>query len=79
MTFKNAPGLREALAVVPPELLQVETDAPYLAPVPHRGRPNASHLVPHTVRAMAAVLGRDTPELVEMLTRTGEYLYGPWP
>ena len=79
VTFRNAPGLRDALAVVPVELLQVETDAPYLAPVPHRGRPNASHLVPHTVRTMAAVLGRDTPELVEILTRTGESLYGPWP
>lgn len=78
VTFKNAPALREALGVVPLELLQVETDAPYLTPVPHRGRPNASHLVPHTVRTMASVLGRDTPELVEILTRTGESLYGPW-
>ena len=51
VTFKNAQGLRDALAVTPVDQLLVETDAPYLAPVPFRGRPNASYLVPVTVRA----------------------------
>ncbi len=78
VTFKNAQGLRDALAVVPLEQLQVETDAPYLTPVPHRGKPNASHLVPHTVRAMSGVLGLDTQALTEILTRTAEHIYGPW-
>lgn len=78
VTFKNAHGLREALAAVPLELVQVETDAPYLTPVPHRGRPNASHLLPHTVRAVAAVLGRDTRQVGEVLTRTAASLYGSW-
>ncbi len=78
VTFKNAQVLRDALAVVPPGQLQVETDAPFLTPAPHRGRPNASHLVPHTVRAMADVLGLDTQELALILTRTAEHLYGPW-
>ena len=59
MTFKNAGDLRAALAVAPLELLLVETDAPYLTPMPYRGRPNASYLVPLTVRAMAAVKGVD--------------------
>lgn len=57
VTFKNAAPLREALAVAPPELVLVETDAPYLTPAPYRGRPNAPYLLPLTVRAMAAVRG----------------------
>ena len=55
LTFKNAEPLREALRVTPLDRILVETDAPYLTPVPHRGRVNASYLVPLTVRAMAAV------------------------
>lgn len=78
LTFRSAGALREALAAVPLEQVQVETDAPYLAPVPHRGRPNASHLLPHTVRAAAAVLDRDTQEVVDVLTATASTLYGPW-
>ncbi len=59
MTFKNAQPLRDALAVAPLELVLVETDAPFLTPVPYRGRPNAPYLIPVTVRAMAAVRGLD--------------------
>ena len=46
VTFKNAEPLRDALAVVPADRVLVETDAPYLTPMPYRGRPNASYLVP---------------------------------
>ncbi len=53
VTFKNAQPLRDALAVVPQDRVLVETDAPFLTPTPYRGRPNASYLVPATVRAMA--------------------------
>ena len=53
VTFKNAAPLRNALVVAPLDRLLVETDAPYLTPMPYRGRPNASYLVPLTVRAMA--------------------------
>jgi TatD DNase family protein len=63
VTFKNAAPLREALAVVPRARLLVETDAPFLAPVPHRGRPNASYLIPVTMRVMADVLDADLEEL----------------
>ena len=63
---------------MPLELVQVETDAPYLTPVPHRGRPNASHLLPHTVRAVAAVLSRDTRQTSDVLTQTALSLYGAW-
>jgi TatD DNase family protein len=55
VTFKNAANLRRALAVAPLDRILVETDAPFLTPMPYRGRPNASYLVPHTVRAMAEV------------------------
>lgn len=58
VTYKSAQDLRDAVAVAPPELLLVETDAPFLTPVPYRGRPNAPYLIPVTVRAMAAVRGR---------------------
>ena len=53
VTFKNAGDLREACRVTPADRLLVETDAPFLTPVPHRGRANASYLVPLTMRAMA--------------------------
>lgn len=59
VTFKNAQGLRDALAVAPLELVLVETDAPFLTPAPYRGRPNAPYLVPVTLRAMAETRGID--------------------
>jgi TatD DNase family protein len=67
VTFKNARNLRDALAVAPLELILVETDAPFLTPVPYRGRPNAPYLVPVTVRAMAAVRGVDEDTLATAL------------
>ncbi|MDT0459909.1 TatD family hydrolase [Streptomyces sp. DSM 41527] len=57
VTFKNAQPLRDALAVAPPELVLVETDAPFLTPAPYRGRANAPYLIPVTLRAMAEVRG----------------------
>ncbi len=67
VTFKNAQPLRDALLVVPPDRLLVETDAPYLTPSPYRGRPNASYLVPHTMRAMAEVRGDDLETLCDQV------------
>jgi TatD DNase family protein len=78
VTFKNATGLRNALAVTPTENLLVETDAPFLTPAPHRGATNAPYLVPLTVRAMAAVLSTDVPALCTSLAANSERLYGPW-
>lgn len=78
VTFKNAGELREAAAVAPADLLLVETDAPFLTPVPHRGKPNASYLVPHTVRALAGVRGEHPEELAAAVSRNGERLFGPW-
>jgi TatD DNase family protein len=78
VTFKNATGLRNALAVTPTENLLVETDAPYLTPSPHRGATNAPYLIPLTVRAMAAVLSTNVPSLCTALAANSERLYGPW-
>src|SRR5690606_3682958 len=57
VTFKNAQNLRDALAVTPLDRILVETDAPFLTPVPLRGRPNAPYLIPLTLRFMADELG----------------------
>ncbi|PWC03022.1 deoxyribonuclease [Agromyces badenianii] len=78
VTFKNAENLREALRVAPRERILVETDAPYLTPVPLRGRPNAPYLVPHTVRFMAEALGTDLDGFCEQLAANTERVYGSW-
>ncbi|MDT0275728.1 TatD family hydrolase [Blastococcus goldschmidtiae] len=78
LTFGNAGYLREAAARTPLSQLLVETDSPFLTPMPHRGRPNASRLVPHTVRALADVTGTDLDELCSALTKTAERVFGPW-
>jgi TatD DNase family protein len=78
VTFKNARALRDALTATPLDQLLVETDAPYLAPTPHRGATNASFLVPVTVRAMASVLTVDVPTLCHALSDNSERVYGPW-
>jgi TatD DNase family protein len=76
VTFKNAHQLRDALAVTPLDQLLVETDAPFLAPTPHRGRPNASYLIPLTVRAMAQVKGVPEDELAAAIDATGTRVFG---
>lgn len=78
MTFKNAPALREALAVADPSRVLVETDAPFLTPEPYRGRPNAPYLLPHTVRRMAEVLDEPLDRLCARLAANTERVYGSW-
>lgn len=78
VTFKNAKGLRDALSVTPLDRVLVETDAPYLTPAPWRGATNAPYLVPHTIRAMAGVLGVAVPTLCQAVSDTSEAVYGPW-
>jgi TatD DNase family protein len=78
VTFANAGALREAAVVTPPDQLLVETDAPYLTPMPYRGRPNASYLIPLTVRALAEVKGMDVDELAAAISATGDRVFGPW-
>ncbi|MEJ1091306.1 TatD family hydrolase [Microbacterium istanbulense] len=76
VTFKNAQNLRDALAVTPRERILVETDAPFLTPVPLRGRPNAPYLVPITVRFMAAELGVDVDEFCAQVAANTLAVYG---
>ena len=67
VTFKSAEELREALAVVPRDRILVETDAPFLAPMPYRGKPNASYLIPPTMAVMAERLGEDLDVLCQQV------------
>lgn len=76
VTFKNAPHLREALKVVPIELLLVETDSPFLAPMPHRGALNTPAQIPNTLRLMAEVRGDDLAELANSISVSAEKIFG---
>jgi TatD DNase family protein len=78
LTFKNAANLRASLAVADPELILVETDSPFLTPHPHRGRPNASYMVPYTVRAMAELTDSDLAGLCSQISTNSMRAYGSW-
>ncbi|WP_332644428.1 TatD family hydrolase [Aeromicrobium sp.] len=80
VTFKNAANLREALLVTPRDRILVETDAPFLTPSPHRGQPNASYLIPLTVRLMAETLGISADDLCQDINANTDRAYGgSWP
>lgn len=76
VTFKNSHDLRDALSVANPELVLVETDAPFLTPHPYRGRPNASYLIPQTVRFMAETVGAELEEYCRTLAANTNRVYG---
>ena len=76
VTFKNAPQLREALAITPIDQILVETDAPFLAPVPHRGSLNSPAQIATIVRAMAAERNADLAEFATALSRNAERIFG---
>lgn len=78
ITIKRNQHLRDSLAMAPKELILIETDAPFLAPEPFRGRPNAPYLVPVTARFMAEVRGEDLNELCAQLASNTESVYGSW-
>jgi len=78
VTFSSAQPLREAAAAAPADLLLVETDAPFLTPVPHRGKPNSPAMVAYTVRALADIKQVTVEALCRQLTATGERMFGPW-
>lgn len=78
VTFKNAGNLREALEAVPRANILIETDAPYLTPMPWRGRPNSAYLLPHTLRFMAEHLGTDASMLAAQISSNTEAVYGRW-
>jgi TatD DNase family protein len=76
ITFKNAQDLRDAAARTPLDQMLVETDAPFLTPMPHRGRPNAPYLVPLTVRALAEVTGTDADRVAAGVSATAGRVFG---
>ena len=76
MTFKNAPALREAVKLVPHDQLLVETDSPFLAPMPHRGALNTPAQISNIVRAMAAERNEDVAELATALSDNAERIFG---
>jgi TatD DNase family protein len=78
VTFKNADPLRGALKVAPRDRILVETDAPFLTPMPYRGRPNASYLIPLTMRVMAETRGDDLGDLCAAVDANSEAAYGSW-
>lgn len=78
ITIKRNQHLRDSLAMAPKELILIETDAPFLAPEPFRGRPNAPYLVPVTARFMAEVRGEDLNALCAQLALNTEAVYGDW-
>jgi TatD DNase family protein len=75
VTFKNAVALREAAMAAPPSLILCETDAPYLTPVPHRGKPNSPAMTAHTVRFIAALKGMEVAEFCAQLRATGSRVF----
>jgi TatD DNase family protein len=78
VTFASAANLRAAAAITPPAQMMVETDAPYLTPTPYRGRPNASYLIPITMRALADASGTDLDTLCAAISANGDEVFGPW-
>lgn len=78
VTFKNADGLREALSEVGLGQVMVETDAPFLTPVPYRGRPNSSYLMPLTMQTIAEVTGVPLETACREVRETTQRVYG-WP
>ena len=76
VSFKSAKGLREAAQLIPPELLLVETDAPFLTPHPYRGAPNEPYCLPYTVRALAEVVDRPAEDIARESTTTAVRAYG---
>ena len=78
VTYRNAQPLRDAAAAAPPELILAETDAPFLTPVPNRGRPNEPALTADTLRCLAEVTGTDLADLCDTVTATAQRTFGPW-
>jgi TatD DNase family protein len=78
VTFPSAQRLRDAAAAAPAELILVETDAPFLTPVPHRGKPNAPALVAYTLRCIAEVKQLPVADLCAAVTANAERAFGPW-
>lgn len=76
LTYPGAGGIREAAARVPDDRLLVETDAPFLAPQPVRGRRNEPAFLPHTLRALAEIRGEEAACTAEVTRENARRLFG---
>jgi TatD DNase family protein len=76
VTFKNAAPLREAALLAPPELILAETDAPYLTPMPNRGKRNSPAMTAYTIRFLARLKGLDLGEFCDTLTANAARVFG---
>jgi len=75
LTFPKAENVREAARITPQDRLLVETDCPYLAPVPHRGKRNEPAFLADTVRRLAEVRGTTAEAVAEVTTRNFDRLF----
>jgi TatD DNase family protein len=76
VTFRNAGPLREAALVAPPELILAETDAPFLTPMPNRGKPNSPAMAAYTIRFLAELKGLDLAEFCDTLRVNARRVFG---
>ena len=75
VTFKNAKKLKEVVKMLPPERILLETDCPYLAPVPYRGKRNSSLNLPYVAAAVAELKGMETEEVIRITNENARKLY----
>ena len=75
VTFKNAEEIRDIVRLCPVEQMLLETDAPFLAPVPYRGKENAPFYLPFVAREIAGIKNVPVETLVETTTRNAENLF----
>jgi len=76
LTFKNAKKLKEAVSYIPMDRIMLETDCPYLAPEPSRGKRNSSLYIPYVVQVMAQLKGISEEEVIRITSENTERLFG---
>ena len=76
VTFQNARKLLEALEVIPMEKIVLETDSPYLAPVPHRGERNSSLYLPYIIEKISEIKSISVQEVTDITRQNAERLFG---
>ena len=76
MTFKGAPEVQQAASACPLDRMLIETDSPYLAPLPHRGKPNRPAWVPHVGRFIADLRDLDAAVVATATSANATTLFG---